>query len=187
MKRECTKCGEVKPLEMFSLQKKIKSGRRSACKECKKKYYAEHYAANSEKLLKQCLKYRKENSEKRAEYNAKYRLDNREKRSEYNAEWAKKNPDKRAAKEAKRRAAKLQRTMPWLTDEQHEEIDAIYSDAAMLTKKTGIEHQVDHIIPMQGKNISGLHVPWNLQVLTASENISKKNRWEFSEVDYGNA
>ena len=78
---------------------------------------------------------------------------------------------------ALRRAAKLQRTPAWLTDKHRKEIAAIYKRAAQITARTGIAHHVDHILPLQGKNISGLHVPSNLQILTETENKTKGNTY----------
>ena len=75
----------------------------------------------------------------------------------------------------KRRSAKLQRTPPWA------DLDAmrgIYEQASRLTRDTGIPHHVDHVIPLQGKLVSGLHVPGNLQILTGSENSKKRNHFE---------
>lgn len=79
---------------------------------------------------------------------------------------------------AKRRAAKLMRTPAWLSAEHLDQIKAVYKKANTLTQRTGVLHHVDHIVPLQGINVSGLHVPWNLQILTASENSSKSNRMQ---------
>lgn len=68
-------------------------------------------------------------------------------------------------------------TPVWLTKEHWAEMDAIYANARKLTRKTGVRHEVDHIVPLNGKLVSGLHVPWNLQVLTQSENVAKSNRY----------
>ena len=62
--------------------------------------------------------------------------------------------------------------------EDLEKIEWFYREAKRLFKETGIPHHVDHIIPLQGKYVSGLHVPTNLQILTASENSTKGNRFE---------
>lgn len=81
----------------------------------------------------------------------------------------------RAESKARRRAAKLQRTPPWFNEGHKQQIREMIMERDRLTKETGIKHHLDHIIPLQGKNVSGLHVPWNLQILTESENCSKSN------------
>ena len=88
---------------------------------------------------------------------------------------------KHAATAAKYRAAKLQRTPKWLTPEDYKKIQIFYDEAARLTQETGTEYHVDHIIPLQGENVSGLHVPENLQVLIGpgpDGNCSKNNKYE---------
>ena len=82
----------------------------------------------------------------------------------------------RIALVAKRRAAKLQATPPWLTAGHIAAMQAKFEEAARLTADTGIEHHVDHIVPLQGRGVRGLHVPWNLQVIPASVNLKKHNR-----------
>lgn len=81
---------------------------------------------------------------------------------------------KRTAAQNRRYAAKMQRTFQY--ESFKDQIEDFYRKAKEITAATGISHQVDHIIPLQGKTVSGLHVPWNLQILTASENASKGNR-----------
>ncbi len=75
---------------------------------------------------------------------------------------------------AQRKAAKLLRTPAWADKEA---IRAVYALARKRTVKTGIPHHVDHVIPLQGETVSGLHVDGNLRIITATENIRKKNHW----------
>lgn len=75
-------------------------------------------------------------------------------------------------RQAKRNAA----TMLSLSPEHKAQIEAFYAEARRLTEATGIPHEVDHIEPLRGKTSCGLHVPWNMQVLTKADNLSKGNR-----------
>ena len=91
-------------------------------------------------------------------------------------EYYKNNKHKFIANNALREERIRLATPPWLTKEQRMEIELIYKDAAELTVLTGVPHEVDHIKPIKGRKSCGLHVPWNLQVLTWRENNRKRNR-----------
>jgi 5-methylcytosine-specific restriction endonuclease McrA len=90
--------------------------------------------------------------------------------------WQKQNPSKVAARTMRRNLAKIQRTPPWLGGDDHWMIEQAYELAALRTKMFGFVWHVDHIIPLRGKTVSGLHVPWNLQVIPGVENNRKGNR-----------
>ena len=90
--------------------------------------------------------------------------------------WHSENRDKVNAAAAKTRAKRIKRKPKWIKDVFIEEIKVWYKRARILNSFTGERWEVDHIIPLQGKMVSGLHVPWNLQLLTKSENSSKGNR-----------
>lgn len=104
------------------------------------------------------------------------------------AEWRKANPEQARAKArkyakchpgvkraqvAKREAAKRHRTPVWADTAK---IRAVYVVAARLTRNTGIPHEVDHELPLQGRTVSGLHVHQNLRVVHRHVNRTKSNR-----------
>jgi len=80
------------------------------------------------------------------------------------------------AKDAERRAGKIKATPRWLSKEDREQIRRIYDVRQKVSKRTGVEHHVDHIVPLKGENICGLHVPWNLAIIPAKMNLSKGNK-----------
>jgi len=86
-------------------------------------------------------------------------------------------PRGRAAKDAMKRASARNRVPRWLSASMIAEIESRYADADYLTRETGELHRVDHIIPLNGTDCSGLHVPWNLQILTERDNVAKSNRY----------
>jgi len=94
-----------------------------------------------------------------------------------NSVWKLSNKSKVNAATRKRQAAQLQRTPSWLNESHHLAIVEIYQESIDLAQLLGEWYEVDHIVPLQGKTVSGLHVPWNLQVITARENRIKNNRW----------
>ena len=96
--------------------------------------------------------------------------------------WKKENVGAVRAGTIKRRLSKINRTPNWLTTDDHWLIKEIYDLAALRTKLTKIKWHVDHIVPLQGINVSGLHTPWNLQILTAKENIKKRNIFDSDTV-----
>ena len=106
----------------------------------------------------------------------KWKAETKERKSEAQRQWYKANQSKINKYSANRRATRLNATPAWLTDKHRAEMAAIYKEAVAMEKQTGILHHVDHIVPLKGENVSGLHVPWNLQILTATENMSKGNR-----------
>lgn len=111
----------------------------------------------------------------------KWREENKSRHRRMIQEWEESNPHKRAEKLAKYRAAKLQRTLrlpPDMAEKERQAVERFYIEAKRISEETGIPHEVDHIIPLQGRNVSGLHVSWNLQVIPANDNKSKGNRFD---------
>ena len=148
------------------------------CSICKKLLKIIEFSP-SENRCKKCNSIRKQeyyikNTEKIALYNKEYRENNRD----YYKNWKKVNKDKVNASTRYRQAAKIKRTPSWLTEKDKLMMQEFYSLAKEKEKCTGIKWHVDHIIPLQGKLVSGLHVPINLQVITAKDNLSKSNKYQ---------
>lgn len=93
-------------------------------------------------------------------------------------EWQRNNLQIFALNTAKRRAAKIKRSPTWLTEDDKWLIKEIYDLATVRSKHFGFSWHVDHIIPLQGKTVSGLHVPQNMQVIPGVHNIAKHNMFE---------
>jgi hypothetical protein len=100
---------------------------------------------------------------------------NKEKERARDANWSKNNLHKKREYRAKRRAVLLKATPLWANTNA---IKRIYAEADFLSKATGIKYEVDHIIPLQGKNVCGLHVVNNLQVIQMVHNRQKAIRYE---------
>lgn len=141
------------------------------------------YVANREHYKKASGERYRKNLDQIKVYNQRDEV--KEKSRARTRQWSKDNPERKRqmgkkfyennralvnSYKAKRRAVVLKATPPWTTMEMIEQIRAVYAEAERLTQETGIPQQVDHIVPLQGKICCGLHVPWNLRVITAVDN-----------------
>lgn len=117
-----------------------------------------------------------ENKERRRAVGLLWREANRDKVRQASKRSRQKDPARECAKVMRRHAAKLSATPPWLNEQHHAEIRAVYQQASMTSAFFGVRFHVDHVIPLRGAEVCGLHVPWNLQVIPAAENHRKSNR-----------
>lgn len=148
--KSCTKCKIIKDESCFYPRKDVKSGLTSYCKECETKRSAKY------SLTKKAW------AEK-----------NREKNLKSMSDWRKNNKAKTASYTRQRYALK-NKAMPKWADK--EKIQQYYDFAAFMKWITlGIEYHVDHIVPLKGKNVCGLHTHNNLQILRADLNRIKHN------------
>jgi len=126
----------------------------------------EYYLKNKETIKEKVRLYKLLNPDKIKKKNKIYILKNKEKRNKYNKEYSSRNPHIQNAINAKRYAFKLNATPKFANLKKIREI----------YKNCPKGYHVDHIVPLQGKEVCGLHVEWNLQYLTPSENSSKSNK-----------
>lgn len=98
---------------------------------------------------------------------------------DYARSWRGANRGKHNQHQANRYASKVRATPDWLLDEQLDQMSAVYELASTLSEATGVKFEVDHIEPLLSSEVCGLHVPWNLQILTKDENQRKGSRRGF--------
>lgn len=164
MEKACSKCKAIKPFSEFHKNKGKPHGLTFWCKDCVKVNSANNY--------------KRRPAEDRLKVKRAWQDMNRLHVNSYNNDWRKNNPDKHAARQAERRASKLKATPSWLSDEQKAHIKRLYSLSKTMSEITGLSYHVDHIIPLSHKDVCGLHVPWNLQVLRGDLNLKKSNTLE---------
>lgn len=154
-------------------QKELRFYNGSACKRCGG---VKRYVSSSD-----CVSCRKRsnslNKDKIYSAHKKWREKNPVKARKANERWRKNNPLSFGASVAVANQKFKQCTPKWVTEDDRKLIKAIYFLCKFKSKITGIIYQVDHVIPIKGKNVCGLHVPSNLQIITEFENKSKWNRF----------
>ena len=161
--KTCTKCQEVKLFTAFHKDKTRADGYRSLCKACVSSHSKQYHIENKERNIKRVKDWVEQN---------------RERHNEKCARWVKANPGKVNARTARRYASKTQATPAWLNLDDHWVIAEAYDLAALRGKTVGGKWEVDHIVPLRGRGVMGLHVPWNLRVVPMQENRRKSNLME---------
>jgi|688.fasta_scaffold850030_1 5-methylcytosine-specific restriction endonuclease McrA len=200
--KTCKACGVKKPVLEFHHQALGKFGVTSKCKPCKNAMTKAWEMKNPEQCREKVRNWRANNREHVRENGRIAYAANRKQHIEKQVAWQKRNPESKRingsryrvthsdkikrwrrenygmiyAHNAARRALRLKACPPWITEDQKAEMKAIYEKARELTIKTGVVHHVDHKHPLKNSRLCGLHVPWNLQILTAQENLTKGNR-----------
>ena len=202
--KRCTSCKKEKTLSEFYKRKVSRDGVQSQCRTCMVKLNAVYKAgdidkekarqkayrsANQEKTLAKSAAWYKNNTERAKAYSAAYRLSDpdraKKRQAAYRssnsvtvkavvAKYYATNKDKYIAKNALREATKLKATPIWA---DLSAINRLYKDARYLTEKTGIQHHVDHVVPLRHPKVQGLHCEANLAIISGKENLSKGNRY----------
>lgn len=122
--------------------------------------------------------YNEANKERIRERRREHRLRNIDSIKEYQKQWRAENKAVKLHHSRLYEARKLGATPKWLSETEHLHIKCIYEVAAMRNRESDDSWHVDHVVPLRGKEVCGLHVPWNLRVIRAEENLKKGNRLE---------
>lgn len=105
-----------------------------------------------------------------------YHSKNKDACNEASRQWRKLNPDKHNFLTTAYKRHVKRATPSWLTETQKGQTEHMYFMSREAYLMTGEQYHVDHIIPLRGETVCGLHVPWNLQVLPSDLNLKKSNR-----------
>ena len=151
---------------------------KGACVECMKEDWAKDNEKRSEKPKSEAAKaagrkyYEKNKEAVKARANARPP----EERRRHKKNYKEANPDLYKALTSVRKRRHRNATPKWLTNGEKLSMRQLYLQAMELTRLTGERYVVDHIVPLISDEVCGLHVPWNLRVITQEENLRKSNK-----------
>ena len=184
MPRCCT-CKLQKNAEFFSVSTVTKTGFAKRCKACMNKASRKSYQNNLEKQRERSRKRTAEHPEKRKfsrdswinkniDYFQDYYKKNKDRIVKNQNYYKKRNPVVINLISSAYRAKKFNATPQWA----NRELIKMWYEVAAVLRRSGVNFQVDHIVPLAGENVCGLHTHDNLQILTKAENVRKKNRFD---------
>lgn len=191
--KTCNKCSTLKELTDFYKNKAMKDGLGNYCKECEKAHQKSSWCKNKAIKTARHSRYVENNREKinlisrksKSRNKAKisltsrfYYINNKNTINKKAKIYYQLNRGDFIARYKKRETLKAQACPAWLNAQHWIEMKDMYKLAQQLSTVENIQYHVDHIVPLQGKNVCGLHVPWNLQLLTATQNLQKHNKLE---------
>ena len=172
--KRCAECGGTHCISNFNRDKQQLDGYAVYCKPCRKLKNALRYQRDKEKIKSQTNSWKLANKSKKKEAYLRWYEKNADRVCRDGAVWRSKNRSKVASFMAAYRARKLLATPKWADKEA---IESVYELAKALTASTGVEHHVDHIVPLQSKHVCGLHCESNLRAITWKENRTKSNSY----------
>lgn len=176
--KTCTLCDIAKPSSDFYKKSAAPDGLQSRCKSCVASKDAAFYQSNKDAADARKAAWRAANPDKKKAHKQRWKERNPEKVRAEKARWRERNPGRVHAYKVNRKLAALKRCV-LLTPERAAQVAAIYEKAQRVSIETGVPHHVDHLAPLMGKTVSGLHVPENLRIIPASDNLKKG-----AKVDY---
>lgn len=178
--KKCKKCNQILPADSFHKCAKEKDGLQYYCKLC----HSEYVSKNKRKIKENKKSHYIENKDKYIKKAKKWCQENRGESNRIKKDWCEKNPEKvkKIEKEKNKKQAKMGLKRVWSAKYRASKLKRIpsWSDLGAIKlfyKNCPNGMVVDHIIPLQGETISGLHVLENLQYLTPVENSSKGNKY----------
>lgn len=157
----CTKCNNLKKVTNFQKCDRYTRGYATWCKTCKNESQRSNSSTRRDWV--------ENNKQAVNKLKTDYCFRNPDKVRQAKTKWRQENSKHQLALCRKYQAQKLNATPDWLTKEQFKTMTEFY-------KNCPVGSEVDHILPLQGNNVCGLHVPWNLQYLSVAQNRRKSNK-----------
>ena len=175
--KTCASCKVSKELSLFGKRNDQKDGYSYYCKSCKYETDKIYRLKNRESLLQKKKEYYLANRDVHLERMKQHYQENSVEYKTRSKKWKDNNRDLHNASCMERYTIKLNRCPAWAKELTDLVCEEAYRKAKVLENLAGVPHDVDHIVPLRGKTVSGLHIYNNLQVIPAFENRSKKHHY----------